>query len=168
VEHPPLPGLWNRFERIFKWRRTVNGGSASDELVEILKESYRDVSRLAAQVSNHAARAPYPGVAERLRRIAEEKQSSANLIRARLIAAHQTLGEVALDIKSAGNHWERMAQDLSDHTSLETRLLERAARLDERAPDAADLLREIVRSNNPHLKVFMDLIARADPQAQQT
>lgn len=163
-----MPGLWNRFERIFKRPRTVNGRAASDDPLDILKESYSDLSLLAAQVSNHAARAPYPGVAERLRRIAEEKQSSADLIRSRLLAAHQTLDEVSLDIKSAGNHWERMAQDLSDHSALETRFLERAARLDEKDPDSADLLRQIVQSHGNHLKAFMDLIARADPQAQQT
>lgn len=149
-------------------RRTVNGRSESDDPVDVLKDSYRDLTRLAAQVSNHAARAPYPGVAERLRRIAEEKHAGAELIRAKLVAAHQTLDEAALEINSGANHWERMAQDLSDHSALETRLLERAARIEEKSPEYAELLRGIAQSQSHHVRAFMDMIARADPQAQQT
>jgi len=159
--------FFSTFERIFK-RRTANGSSESDDPIEVLKDSYRDIARLAAQISNHAAKAPYPGVAERLRRIAEEKQAGAELIRAKLVAARQTPAEAALELKSGGNHWERMGLDLSDHSVLETRLLERAARIEEKKPEFAELLRQIVRSQNHHVRAFTDLIARADPQAQQT
>jgi len=160
--------MLSKLESIFKCHRPANGHSESDDPVDILQDSYRDLSRLAAQISNHAARAPYPGVVERLRRIAAEKQASADLIRPRLLAAHRTLDEATLDINSAGNHWERMGLDLSAHSALETRLLERAARLEEKSPDLAELLRQIVRSNNHHVRAFMDLIARADPQAHLT
>jgi hypothetical protein len=160
---------FDTIERIFKRRLAADGRSKkSDDPMGVLKDSYRDLARLAAQVTNHAARAPYPGVAERLRRIAQEKQAGAELVRAKLIAAHQNLDEAALEVNSGGNHWERMSQDLYDHTVLETRLLERAALIEEKTPEYAELLRGIAQSHSRHVRAFMDMIARADPQAQQT
>lgn len=160
-------GLLNKFEALFK-RCGANGRVDSDDPVDNLQDSYRELRRLAAQVSDHAARAPYTGVAERLKRIAAEKQASADLLRDKLLAAHRTPDPTAPEIESGGNHWERMGRDLSDHSALEARLLERAARIEENSSDAAELLRQIARTNSHHVRDFMDLIARADPQANLT
>jgi hypothetical protein len=149
-------------------RRGANGGSDSDDPLDMLQDSYREIRRLAAQVSDHAARAPYTGVAERLKRIAAEKQASADLLRDKLLAAYRTPDQTAPEIESGGNHWERMARDLNDHTLLETRLLERAARLEGKSPDLAELLRQVAAASSRHVRDFMDLIARADPQANLT
>jgi hypothetical protein len=153
--------------RLFN-RRGANGGSDSDDPLDMLQDSYREIRRLAAQVSDHAARAPYTGVAERLKRIAAEKQASADLLRDKLLAAYRTPDQTAPEIESGGNHWERMARDLNDHTLLETRLLERAARLEGKSPDLAELLRQVAAASSRHVRDFMDLIARADPQANLT
>ena len=163
-ERITLPGLLTKF---FK-RRGANGASDSDDPLYLLQESYRELRSLSAQVSDHAVRAPYRGVSERLNRIAAEKQAGADLIREKLPAAYRTPDQRPPEIESGGNHWERMARDLNDHTALETRLLERAARIEEQSTDLAELLRQIVRSNSRHVRDFMDLIARADPQANQT
>jgi len=157
-----LPGLFKKIERIF------NGHRESNDPLDILKESYRELNRLAAQISDHAERAPYPGVGRTLRRVAEEKQSAAKALRDRMAAMGGTLYDTPLDIESGGNHWERMGRDLSAHSTLETRFLERAARLDEKTPDVAELLRQVAQQQSHHVRIFMDLIARADPQAQQT
>jgi hypothetical protein len=149
-------------------RRGANGGSDSDDPLDMLQDSYREIRRLAAQVSDHAARAPDTGVAERLKRIAAEKQASADLLRDKLLAAYRTPDQTAPEIESGGNHWERMARDLNDHTLLETRLLERAARLEGKSPDLAELLRQVAAASSRHVRDFMDLIARADPQANLT
>ncbi|HEY1266650.1 MAG TPA: hypothetical protein VGH16_05290 [Candidatus Binatia bacterium] len=161
-----MPGLLKRIERIF--RPEANGRRESNDPLDTLKESYRELNRLAAQIADHAERAPYPAVAQTLRRVAEEKRSAANTLRDRINATGGTLYETPLDIESGGNHWERMGRDLSAHSVLETRFLERAARLNEKSPDAAELLRQVVQLQNHHVRIFMDLIARADPQAQQT
>jgi hypothetical protein len=145
-----------------------NGKSKSADPVDILIESYRDLCSLAGQISRHADRAPYPHVALLLRRIAQEKRSSADLLRDKLVGTGTRLEEMAFEIKSGKNHWERMTQDLNDHRAIETRLLERAALINERAPETAELLRRIAASQRPHLQAFLDLIARADPQAEQT
>ncbi len=161
-----MPGLLKKIERIF--RPNANGHRESDDPIDILKESYRELSRLSAQISDHAERAPYPGVARTLRRVAEEKQSAAKALRDKLAAMGGTLYETPFDIDSGGNHWERMGRDLSAQSALENRFLERAARLNEKAPDTAELLRHVVQMQNHHVRILNDLIARADPQAQQT
>jgi rubrerythrin len=145
-----------------------NGKSKSTEPADILMESYRDLCRLAAQISRHADRAPYPHVARLLRRIAQEKRSSADLLRDKLVGTGTSLEDIPFEIKSGKNHWERMTQDLNDHRALEARLLERAALINERTPETAELLRRIAASERPHIEAFLDLIARADPQAEQT
>ena len=161
-----MPGLLKKIERIFKL--DPNGHRESNDPIDILKESYRELNRLAAQISDHAERAPYPGFAQTLRRVAEEKKSGAKALHDKLAAMGGTLYEIPPDIESGGNHWERMGRDLSAHSVLETRFLERAARLDEKAPDVAALLRQVVQLQSHHVRILMDLIARADPQAQQT
>jgi uncharacterized protein HemY len=161
-----LPGLLKRIERIF--RPEANGRRAANDPIDTLKESYRDLTRLAAQIADHADRAPYPAVAQTLRRVAEEKSSAANTLRDRINAMGGSPYEIPFEMESGGNHWERMGRDLRAHSVLETRFLERAARLNEKSPDAAELLRQAVQLQNHHVRILMDFIARADPQAQQT
>ncbi|MGH7770505.1 MAG: hypothetical protein ACREQP_23885 [Candidatus Binatia bacterium] len=145
-----------------------NGKSKSTEPADILIESYRDLCSLAAQISRHADKAPYPHVARLLRGISQEKRASADLLRDKLAGTGNKLEDIAFEIKTGKNHWERMTQDLNDHRALETRLLERAALINERAPETAELLRRIAASQRPHTDALLDLIARADPQAEQT
>jgi len=77
-------------------------------------------------------------------------------------------GEPRADIKSGKNHWERMVLDLEDHREVETSLLDQAGRLAEQAPQVSDVLRKIVASEAEHKEALLDLIARADPQANQS
>jgi rubrerythrin len=160
--------LFKKVREVLRRASMDNGKSKTTDPVAILTESYRDILTLAAQISSHADRAPYPHVARLLRRIAQEKQSSADLVRQKLVGSVTRQEEIPFDIKSGKNHWERMAQDLNDHKALEGRLLERAALLDEEARETAELLRQIATSHRPHMEALLDLIARADPQAEQT
>jgi len=157
-------GLFKTVRKIL----ALNGKSKPADPAEILRESRRELCSLAAQISLHADKAPYPHVARLLRQIAQEKQSGADLLRDKLPGAGTKLEAGAFDIKSAKNHWERMTQDLNDHRALEARLLERAALVGEQAPETAELLRRIATSHRRHQNALLDLIARADPQAEQT
>jgi hypothetical protein len=152
---------------VFEFFKKRNGKPAADDPLEILSESRRDLLRLAAQIAGHAERAPYPHVAEQLRRVAAEKRASADLLRARIPLAGG-LEETAGEIPPGKNHWERMAQDLNDQNALDNRFVGRAARLRETAPEPAALLERIAASDRRHARILMDLIARADPQACQT
>jgi hypothetical protein len=156
-------------ELLRKLREILRDGKPKpDDPVDILIESYRDLRGLAEQISRHAEKAPYPHMAQVLWRLAQEKQSSADLLREKLLGAGRRLEEPAFALKTGKNHWERMTQDLNDHRAIETRLLERALLIDEQAPETAELLRRIATAQRPHTDALLDLIARADPQAEQT
>jgi rubrerythrin len=135
---------------------------------ELLSDSYRDLARLARQIFAHADEAPYPHVAARLRQIAEEKRTTGDLLRRKILGSDTKLDESSLAVNGGTNHWERMARDLADHTAVEACLLERAAILNESLPEVAELLRQTAVANHRHARIFLDLIARADPQAEQT
>ena len=160
--------LFKKVQVIFKPASTQNGKPKALDSIEILKESYYALCSLAEQIYSHADRAPYPHVAQRLRQIAAEKRLSANLLRDKTLSLGERLEEKPPDIKSRRNHWERMVQDLSDQKALENRFLERAALLDEEAPELAELLRDLVVSQRSHKETLLGLITRADPQAEQT
>jgi len=160
--------LVKKITAVFNTAEPQNGETRSVGPAEALRESYRQTSNLAEQINLHAEKAPYPHVAERLRQIAGEKRSNANRLREKILGLGGRLEEAPGDTKSAKNHWERMVRDLSDQKALENSLLERAALLVEQAPELAELLRDIVAAQRPHKETLLDLIARADPQAEQT
>ena len=160
--------LFRKMRGIFGPTSVQNGKSKALDPIQILEESYRDLCSLTRQLDSHAERAPYPHVARRLRQMAEEAGSSANLLRDKILSSGKRIEEIPGGVKSGKNHWERMAQDLSDEREIETRFLERAALVDEAAPEAAELLRQIAASRRPHIDALLDLIVRADPQAEQT
>lgn len=145
-----------------------NERSQNPDPRDALLDCYRVLSNLAKQISAHADKAPYPHVAASLKRIAEEKQSSADLLRAKILGFGLRPDKISREIKLGKNHWERLAEDLNDQTAVENRLLQWAALLNENSPETAELLRQIADSHRKHRKVFLDLIARADPQAEQT
>ena len=145
-----------------------NGGPKVIGPVDALKASYHQLITLAEQIDLHAEKAPYPHLAQQLRQIAAAKRSGADLLREKMLSLWARPEEKPLDLKSARNHWERMVQDLDDQKELETRFEERATVLAEEAPEIAELLRELVTSQSHHRVALLDLIARADPQADQT
>lgn len=149
----------------------LSKGNRTAELhdpVEILKTSYRDLYRLAEQINNHAERAPYPYMAQRLRQIAAEKRTIANALRVKISTLWETAQEPELDPISGKNHWERISRDINDQKLLETRLLEQAIRLADEAPEISELLNRTVVAQRSHIEILLDLVARADPQANQS
>jgi hypothetical protein len=133
--------------------------------LEILKTSYHDLSRLADQINNHAQKAPYPYIAKQLRTIVDEKQQSASLLKNEILKSGSQPEELKIEIKSGTNHWERITRDLEDQRELENRLLGYAATLVEEAPEISELLKKIVAAQVPHRTSFLNMVARADPQA---
>ena len=156
--------LLKKLSAILRCAAARNGKSKAT--VEILKADYYDLRRLAEQISNHAEKAPYPHVTQRLREIASEKRNSTSILKEKLLSLGGGLEEFPLDLKSGKNHWERMVQDLQDQKALETSFFERTMRLADEAPEISDLLRKVVDAQLPHKEALLDLIARADPQAE--
>jgi hypothetical protein len=133
--------------------------------LEILKASYEDLSRLAQQINNHAEKAPYPHIAKQLRMIVEEKYLSAGLLKKEILKSGSQAEESKSDVKSGNNNWERITRDLEDQRKLESQLLRYAAILAEEAPEISELLKRIVAEQAPHRTSLLDIVARADPQA---
>lgn len=160
--------LFEKARWILKPSSAANGTSKSLESARILRANYYELLRLVQQIEQHAERAPYPHVAQRLQEIAFEKKGYLQLLREKLLRFGVDPGEPRLDLRSGKNHWERMVQDLEDEKNLETRFTEQAALLADDAPEVSDLLRRIVAAQLPHRETLLDLVARADPQADQS
>jgi hypothetical protein len=160
--------LLKKMRAIFNPASRENGKPGLFDPLQILQVGYHDLCRLAEQIHSHAERAPYPHVANRLRQIATEKRVSASALREKILNLGGRAEEPKLNLKSGKNHWERMVRDLEDQKALENDLSERAFRLAEEAPELSDLLKEIVAVQLPHKDALLDLIARADPQADQS
>jgi hypothetical protein len=163
-----VSGLLKKLQTRLGYACAANGDSKSHDPIEILKASFHDLRSLAEQINRHAERAPYPHMARRLRQIAAEKQLAANGLRDKIAGLGEKVEELAVESKRAKNHWERMVQDLRDQRELQTALLERAALVAEEAPEIGNYLREIAAAQLPHQEAFLDLAARADPQAEQS
>jgi hypothetical protein len=160
--------LLKRIQARLRRAAATNGNPEGLDPIGILKASFQDLRTLAEQINGHAERAPYPHIGQRLRQIAVEKRLTANLLRDKILHLGGRLEELPLDLKSGKNHWERMVQDLRDQKALENSLLEQTTLLAEAAPEICDLLREIAAAQLPHREALLDLIARADPQAEQS
>lgn len=146
-----------------------NGKEGPLALLNVLLASYYRLSRLARQLEEYAARAPYPHVAERLRRLSSEKQRSAHLLKGKIESLNGEINTDAPPESSAGkNHWERMTQGLKQQKDLEDFLTVHSMRLAEEAPQIADLLGNLVTMEAGHRRILQELAARADPQADQT
>lgn len=100
-----------------------------------------------------------------LRTIAEEKRSSAGLLKNEIVRLGGKPAEPGKEIKSGNNHWERINRDLEDESELENQLLKHAAVLAEEAPETSELLKRIVAEQAPHRTSLLNIVARADPQA---
>jgi hypothetical protein len=61
-----------------------------------------------------------------------------------------------------------MVRDLEDQKAFETNLLDQAVSLASDAPEISNLLREIALAQVSHKETLLDLVARADPQADLT
>lgn len=160
--------LFQKARWILRPSSAANGTSNTPESARVLRAAYDELLRLAQQIEHHVARAPYPHVAQRLREIALEKRAHLQLLREKLLILGVDPGEPMLGLRSGKNHWERMAQDLEDEKTLETRFTEQAALSAHDEPETSELLRRIVAAQLPHRETLLDLVARADPQADRS
>ncbi len=160
--------LCDRLHAILRPASARNGKARLPGPADALVTGYRHLRRLTEQIKAHAERAPYPHVAARLRQMAAEKQRATEVLKEKILAMGCDFEEPHTTPKSGKNHWERMVQDLEDQKSLEAFLLERATLLADDAPEIGDLLSRIAAGQGAHRDILLDLVARADPQAEQS
>ena len=134
----------------------------------VLADDYRELARLANQLKLHAEKAPYPFVGERLREMAAEKEKSIGLLFENIEQLGARVAKFDSSIPSGRNHWERMHQDVEDQKRVEARLTDDVSYLALEAPEHSQMLRQLVEVERRHKAALLDLLARADPQAEQT
>ncbi len=150
-------------------RRTAGDGNRTLKNPEqMLASAYYELFRLADQIESHAEKAPYPHVAAQMRRIALEKRSSASALREKMGEIAGEMKPIRAEVKSGKNHWERIAVDLEDQRAFENEILAQAVLFAADAPEISVLLRKMASEQAPHREILLDLLVRADPQADLT
>jgi hypothetical protein len=162
-----MPGTISEFIKNFFFpEQSDYNYSRRDTPMELLAVAYERISKLATQIEAHAAGAPYPHIRRTLHDIAVEKFESAKNIRA-LIEKPGEKPQVPAEPKTGINHWERLNLDLQDQIALDDFLFTLELKAGE-TPGIGKILRELRTSQRPHRQILADLIAIADPQANQT
>jgi hypothetical protein len=163
-----LRGLLKKLREFLLPERTRNGAAGYTEPFEVLLALYQHISRLAGQIKSHAELAPYPHVADRLRRIAQEEHQIGNRLKQIVETIHGSIWEGSLPLATAKNHWQRLIRDLEDQTEIDNLLAQYEFTLIPQVPGTADLMQQIKRIHSMHRQSLQELIAVADPQASQT
>jgi hypothetical protein len=138
------------------------------EPLQALLLVYQSNARLAEQIESHAALAPYPQVAERLRRIADEKRAVGNRLRKIIEDLHGPIKEPAQPLAIGKNHWQRLICDLEDQRKLDDLVGRYEFTLIPQISGGNEFLDELKRIHDRHRQSLTRLIALADPQASQT
>lgn len=135
---------------------------AADALVEV----YEACAGLARQLEQHADRAPYPQVAERLREIVADQEANVRRIGARLAElGRNEPANGAGATKDGRSAWERLRVSLEVYRGLIRQLSQLHARWDDERPEDAGLVRSLRDRAVAHREVLADLLARSDPHA---
>jgi hypothetical protein len=162
------PSLLKKLGQLLLPERMSDNRTRDLEPLEALLLVYQRNSRLAEQIESHAELAPYPQVAERLRRIADEKREVGNRLRKIVEELHGSIREAAQPPATGKNHWQRLSRDLDAQRALDDLLARYEFTLIPQIPGGSELLDEIKRIHNRHRQSLIRLIAVADPQANQT
>lgn len=147
-------------------------GSGDDgrsmEPLDVLLLVHQQILRLAQQIQSHAELAPYPQVAKRLNRIAVEKRDISNRLKEIIVNLHGSIRERWQPPATGKNHWQRLIRDLEDQEALDDLLSQYKFGLIRQVPDVADFLQDLKSIHERHRDSLVQLIAVADPQANQT
>jgi iron-sulfur cluster repair protein YtfE (RIC family) len=160
--------LFKKLEELLLPERQSDDGAQYLEPVDVLRLIHQRVSQLAQQIESHAELAPYPQVAERLRRIASEKRDSGNRLKQIIEKLHGAVTEGSQPSTTGKNHWQRLIRDLEDQKALDDLLSRYEFIVTRQVPELADFLQELKTIHETHRRALTQLTAVADPQATQT
>ena len=159
--------IFETIKNFFFPERSEYNYSVRETPMEGLALAYERISRLASQIEAHAAGAPYSHIRQALRGIATQKFDNAKELRILIEKLGQKPQVPAGEPKAGINHWERLNLDLQDQITLDDFLFSLELEAGE-TPEIVKVLRELRSSQRTHRQVLSDLIAIADPQANQT
>jgi rubrerythrin len=160
--------LFKKLEEFLLPERGANDGVRYLEPLGVLQLIYQRILQLAQQIESHAELGPYPQVAERLRQIAHEKRDIGKRLKKIIETLHGSIKEGSQRPATGKNHWQRLIRDLEDQKALDDLVSRYEFTLARQAPEVAVFLRELKRIHETHSRSLTQLIAVADPQANQT
>lgn len=138
----------------------------SERLADGLEVAHDEIVRLARQIESHAEVAPYPQVAERLKRISGDEERNARHLADRLMKlGRQPSTAVRGALRTGSNSWERMVRDSEDYRGLLRQLSQLWVRWDDESADDAAVIRVVLDAATRNRDALNDLVARADPHA---
>jgi bacterioferritin (cytochrome b1) len=151
---------------LLSWLKSQKTSKSADgNLLTSLIDDYREEMRMIHQLQDHAQRAPYPQMAEKLQALAEEERKQAETLKERISSLGGSVDQEALETKSGWNHWERLMVDLDDERTQRTRYQDQAILSGIEALDLREQLLEFAQEEARHINVLRDLILRSDPHA---
>ncbi len=130
-----------------------------------LEAIYAEVERLARQLAEHAQRAPYPHVEERLRELHVEQERTAEEVAVKLAELGRRASPDGRPTRGGRNAWERLAATIEDYRRLINRLAQLEIRWEDERPEDALFLHRLRRQASAHRDALADLLARSDPHA---
>jgi hypothetical protein len=160
--------LFKKLGKLLLPERGSGDGARSMEPVDVLLLLYQRISRLAEQIESHADFAPYPQVTERLCRIAAEKHDISNRLKEIIENLHGSIREPLQPQATGKNHWQRLIRDLEEQEAIDDLLSRYEFTLIRQVPGITDFLQDLRSIHERHRKFLVQLIAMADPQANQT
>jgi hypothetical protein len=160
--------LLKKLRQLLVPERTSDNRTRDMKPLEALLFVYEKNARLAEQIESHAASAPYPQVAERLRRIADEKRNLGNRLRKIIEDLHGSIREAPESLATGKNHWQRLIRDLEDQRELDDIIARYEFTIIPEISVGSEFLDELKRTHDQHRQSLIGLIAVADPQASQT
>ena len=168
VETVSMPtALSQSLKRLFFPERANDGDLRADTPAGSLVIAHELLHNLAKQIESHAARAPYPQVAQALQTVAREKHASATQLKVIIETLGGKTRTHAAEPKAGKNHWDRLNLDLHDQITVDDLLLMLELKAGDNS-EIAQTVKELQTSQKKHRIVLSDLIAIADPQATQT
>lgn len=161
--------LLKKLQELLLPERNTDNLSRPMTTADLLVSLCERISQLAEQLEAHAEQAPYPQVTDRLRAIADEKRSIANLLKQFSGNAQGSIrGALNRPPVAGKNHWERLICDLEDQRALDDFLARHQATLVQQVPGTADLFERIKTTHDAHRRSLLKMVAVADPQANQS
>jgi hypothetical protein len=147
--------------------RENDNNSRTETPIEALTLAHELLLKLANQIEGHAAGAPYPHIAQTLRRIATQKYDNAKKLKTIIEGFGGQPESAGGELRPGKNHWERLNLDLQDQIALDDFLFTLELKAGE-TPEIPQVVRDLRISQKSHRQILSDLIAIADPQATQT
>jgi hypothetical protein len=145
--------------------RLLGGHGTRRDLVEELGDDYRAEAEHAEHLREHAGRARYSQAAAALRELAEQEDRHAAALRDLILSLGGGVPPIAPSPIPGRNPWERAVNAHKAAQAKRQRLITRINTWDPDWPAAVDVLHRIEREDAHAMRVYDDLVMRADPQS---